>query len=445
MSRLPWSWWLACSILPAQAPSVLFVVHSAGFTHEVVKRAEKGRLAFAELQLRRALGDRVQFSSTADVAGLTPDALRAHQVIAFYTTGELPMPAPARAALFEHVDQGAGFVGIHSATDTWYEDARYGALIGGYFDGHPWHQVVQVRVEDPQHPATAHLPETFPIHDEIYQFRDWDRGRLRVLLSVEPGSVDLARGKRKDGDYALAWTRDVGAGRMFYTALGHRPEIWTDGRFMHHLVQGILWAGRLEPQPAARPDDAIVLFGGEEATAWRHRNGDPCRWRVVDGELEVAAGTGDLLTHEAFGDFDLHLEFRLPEQDDAASAERANSGVYLQDRYELQILDSFGHPPGPRECGAIYGDRAPAIQAALPAGRWQRYEIEFRAARYGDDGTRTAPATISLLHNGMRVHDRVEVREPTGGGSVEGPGTAPIRLQDHGQPVRFRNIWLRRR
>ena len=117
-------------------------------------------------------------------------------------------------------------------------------MIGGYFDGHPWHEEVTVRVEGPRHPSTTHLPGSFPITDEIYQFRNWSRDRVQVLLSLDPASVDLkADGvKRTDRDFALAWTRRYGAGRVFYTALGHRAEVWNDDRFQRHLLGGLQWA-----------------------------------------------------------------------------------------------------------------------------------------------------------------------------------------------------------
>jgi type 1 glutamine amidotransferase len=117
----------------------------------------------------------------------------------------------------------------------------YGEMVGGCFDGHPWNQEVEVKVEDREHPATAHLGASFRIKDEIYQVKDWERKNVHVLLSVDPSSVDLSKGKRSDRDYALAWTKSYGKGRVFYTALGHYPEVWKDERFLKHLVGGIQW------------------------------------------------------------------------------------------------------------------------------------------------------------------------------------------------------------
>jgi len=154
------------------------------------------------------------------------------------------MIADQKAALLDFVRSGKGFVGIHSATDTFYEWPDYGALVGAYFDGHPWHQTVAIRVEDNGHPATSALPATFQLADEIYQFRNWSRTDVHVLLSLDPRSVDTgAEGvHRSDRDFALSWTRSYGQGRVFYTALGHEPGVWQDARFQQHLAGGIRWA-----------------------------------------------------------------------------------------------------------------------------------------------------------------------------------------------------------
>jgi len=134
-------------------------------------------------------------------------------------------------------------VGIHSATDTFYKWPEYGDLIGGYFDQHPWHQQVTIKVEDQRHPATDHLGRTFTITDEIYQFKDFSRTRVHVLLSLDAASVDLNKPAvhRADRDFAIAWSRTYGKGRVFYTALGHRPEVWQDERFQQHLLGAIRW------------------------------------------------------------------------------------------------------------------------------------------------------------------------------------------------------------
>jgi uncharacterized protein len=229
------------------APRVLMVTHSAGYEHEVVHRPTPGALSTAERvvdELARRSGrfEVTHVATRQDVERLTADVVRAHRVILFFTTGELPMAPAARDAIWQAVRDGGGFVGVHSATDTWYAVPEYRELLGAVFDGHPWHQRVRLIVEDRAHPATRHLPDAFEITDEIYQFRDWSRTRVHVLLRLDPRSVDVGRGKRGDGDYALAWTRSYGRGRIIYTALGHEPAVWADERFHAHLLGAVLWA-----------------------------------------------------------------------------------------------------------------------------------------------------------------------------------------------------------
>jgi len=192
---------------------------------------------------RRSGGFEVTHVSTRDdLERLTATSVRAHGAILFFTTGELPMVATVRQALFQAVRDGRGFVGVHSATDTWYTIPEYRDLLGGSFDGHPWHQRARLVVEDRTHPATRHLGDALEINDEIYQFRDWSRPSVHVLLRLDPRSVDVGRGKRPDGDYALAWTKAYGRGRVIYMALGHEPGVWADDRFQAHLLGAIQWA-----------------------------------------------------------------------------------------------------------------------------------------------------------------------------------------------------------
>jgi len=217
---------------------VLYITHSAGYRHEVLPLS---------IQILEDLGAKsgwFEVTATEDVAELTAASLEQYAAVVFYTTGELPFSAQQKADLLAFVEGGKGFVGIHSATDTFYEWPEYGRLIGGYFDRHPWHQEVTIRVEDREHPATRHFGETFRITDEIYQFKDFSRANVHVLLGLDTASVDLTLPDvhRADRDFGIAWTRSQGKGRVFYTALGHRPEVWRDARFQRHLVEGLRWA-----------------------------------------------------------------------------------------------------------------------------------------------------------------------------------------------------------
>jgi type 1 glutamine amidotransferase len=429
---------------PAQLPRVLFLTHSAGFKHEVVDRKEGRSLSHAEEWFTKAARGNFEAVCTQDCRDLDPGNLAGFQAVVFYTTGELPVSDQTKVSLIEWVKTGGGFTGIHCATDTFYEFAPYGEMIGGYFDGHPWHEKVRVNVEDREHPASDHLGGSFDITDEIYQFKEWSRDKVQVLLSLDGSSVDVKKGARPDGDYALAWCRNFGKGRVFYTALGHRPEVWTDPRFLVHLVSGIRWTLDSGLNESRSPAGAVVLFHGQDGSAWKHRDGKPFSWKIQDGAMEVVAGTGDLVTKEMFGDVRLHLEFMTPRMPGAKGQARGNSGVYLQGRHEVQVLDSFGLVPSDGDCGAIYGQKVPDLNACLEPGVWQTYDIKYQAAVWDSSGRKTANARLTVRHNGLLIHDDVEVDSETRAGMEEGPTPGPILLQDHGDVVRYRNIWLLR-
>nr|WP_205740654.1 family 16 glycoside hydrolase [Haloactinopolyspora alba] len=194
-----------------------------------------------------------------------------------------------------------------------------------------------------------------------------------------------------------------------------------------------------------QPDDErIDLFDGGTLSKWQHPDGRSVQWaRADDGAIEVAGG-GDIRTKQNFRDFKLHVEFRLPDlPPDVTGQARANSGVYLQDRYEIQILDSYGDDSlANNEAAAIYEQKAADANAARAPETWQTYEITFHAARFDDDGTKTQDARVSVDWNGVTVHDDVALDGPTGGGAAETASTGAIRLQDHGNAVRYRNVWI---
>ena len=194
------------------------------------------------------------------------------------------------------------------------------------------------------------------------------------------------------------------------------------------------------------PSDAVVLFDGTDLSAWQGGGGD-AQWRLVDGAMEVN-GTGDIQTRDAFGDIQLHLEFRTPAEVSGNSQGRGNSGVFLMGRYEVQVLDSWENPTYPDgQCAAIYGQRPPLVNASLPPGQWQSYDIIFIAPRFAEGGAVESPARVTVFHNGVLVHHDVPFQGPTRHRALTEyaphPATGPIRLQDHGNPVRFRNIWVR--
>src|SRR5579862_5243354 len=231
--------WTLGGARPADVPKVLLLTHCAGFVHDVVKRPAPEQPSLVERQLEDACRGQIDLVVSQDPEEITAEKLKRYRAVAFYTSGELPID---KDALLDYVKSGGGFVCIHNGMATLMKYPPYGEMVGASFDGHPWNQEIGIRVEDPGHPSTVHLGPSFRIKDEIYQVKNWKRGDVHVLLSVDPGTVDLSKGKREDKDYALAWTRSYGKGRVFYTALGHYAEVWKDERFLKHLVEGIRWA-----------------------------------------------------------------------------------------------------------------------------------------------------------------------------------------------------------
>lgn len=180
------------------------------------------------------------------------------------------------------------------------------------------------------------------------------------------------------------------------------------------------------------PASAMVLFDGESADAFE--NG-----KLVEQRFLAASGAA---THQKFADHRLHLEFRTPFMPESRGQARGNSGVYVQGRYEVQVLDSFGLEGKDNECGGIYSIAAPQTNMCLPPLAWQTYDIDFTAARYDEAGEKTDNARITVRHNGVVIHDDLELPHGTPGYLNEGPGEGPLFLQDHGNPVVFRNIWV---
>lgn len=203
------------------------------------------------------------------------------------------------------------------------------------------------------------------------------------------------------------------------------------------------------------PEGAIVMFEGNMRSFGMGRRGQQDQTKanlstenLEQGQVDEATGLlkaeGGVMTKERFQDFQLHLEFRLPFMPEARGQGRANSGLYLQGRYEVQILDSFGLETKDNECGGIYQVAVPKVNACFPPMTWQTYDVDFTAAKFNDAGEKTAPAKIVVKLNGIEIQN-VEPSHETPGGVVtptEVPEAGPIFLQDHGNPVRFRNFWI---
>jgi len=208
----------------------------------------------------------------------------------------------------------------------------------------------------------------------------------------------------------------------------------------------------VEPAPQALPvpppPDAVVLFDGTDLSQWRSADGGPAKWVIKDGAIESVAGSGFLYSARGFGDVQLHVEWATPTPPHGRSQGRGNSGVFLMGLYEVQVLDSYENDTYPDgQAAAIYGQYPPLVNACRPPGEWQTYDIIFRRPRFRPDGSLVEPARFTVIHNGILVQDAVEPWGPTKWLQAL-PYTAhadklPLGLQDHGNPVRYRNIWLR--
>jgi len=199
--------------------------------------------------------------------------------------------------------------------------------------------------------------------------------------------------------------------------------------------------------PGAPPSDAVVLFNGTDLSKWEAEKGGQAPWKIEAGAMVVAAGTGAIRTKDEFGDCQLHVEWSAPSPPKGTGQDRGNSGVFLMSRYEIQVLDSYGaqtYPDG--QASAIYGQFPPLVNAARKPGEWQVYDIVFTAPRFNGTAV-VAPATATVFHNGIVVHNKTELIGSTVhralGTYTPHPPKAPLTLQDHSHPVRYRNIWIR--
>jgi hypothetical protein len=258
-------------------------------------------------------------------------------------------------------------------------------------------------------------------------------GDGRFSARLFPGGLP-GNGGRASESVALEGTREDGQvivreGNQHITIRDHKAVLRDAADQELATLVKVVRRSPLLGVPA--PDGAIVLFDGQATAAFKQA-------RVSDGLLQV--GT-ELIPR--FRNYLLHVEFQVPFVPIARGQGRGNSGLYLQSRYEVQVLDSFGLDAANNECGALYRQRAPDINMSFPALAWQTFDITFHSPIYDRCGRKRRDARISVLHNGVLVHDRVAIHNKTGAGQPEGPELLPIKFQDHGNPVQFRNIWLR--
>ncbi len=275
-------------------------------------------------------------------------------------------------------------------------------------------------------------------------------GRYRAVMRLAKEgewSGGKSSGRRKGKTVAFSGSLDLGQdsggicqlrgevdGRNFQ---GECAAAVSTARFSLKKVQ------RPPPQLGAKPpEQAVVLFDGSTLDGWIHRDGQAARWELRDdGSMEVAQG--DVLSRRSFRDVRIHLEFRTPLMPEARGQARGNSGVYVHGRYEVQVLDSFGLEPMDNGCGAIYRVARPRVNASLPPLQWQTYEIVFRAPRFDSNGRKTRNARITVWHNGEMIHQNQELPGVSRGGVSDSESErGMLLLQDHRDPVRYRNIWV---
>jgi hypothetical protein len=253
----------------------------------------------------------------------------------------------------------------------------------------------------------------------------------------------------KEGDYSYfvyapsvlgAWEMKPGEDHVFrYRLFVHegKPNAEQDEK---------VWRDYANPPEVKiqvnRPAGAQVLFDGKDFSQWQRESGGDVRWKIADDAMQIVPKSGSIMTRQAYRDFLLHIEFKTPNMPNATGQARGNSGVYLQRRYELQILDSYGLSPKNNDCGAIYLVKAPDRNVCKKPEEWQTYDILFHAARF-EAGKKIANARVTILQNGVLIHDNVSIPNKTGSGKAEGPDPGQILLQDHGNEVSFRNIWIK--
>ena len=270
-----------------------------------------------------------------------------------------------------------------------------------------------------------------PVAQRAFRPAAWNRLRI------------VARGNR-----IQTWINDVPAADLtdgltrtgFIGLQVHRTRATTPKEVRWRRIR-VREFGKFCQQP---PLNAIVLLAPSgDLSAWQHpdRPRDKIGWTFRDGVLEVTPGTGNIETRRDFGDCRLHVEFCVTDNGRTGQA-NGNSGVFLQGRYEVQILNSVGQEPADDTCGALYGAKAPDYNMSGPADQWQTYDVVFRAPRWSENGRKNKLAVATVYHNGTRIHDRVRIGGRTGSGRPEGSDDGPLVLQEHGNRVRFRNIWI---
>ncbi|MGV3772906.1 MAG: ThuA domain-containing protein [Verrucomicrobiales bacterium] len=430
----------ACALLVvisanAQQKKLLVVTATQGFRHSSIPLAEKVIAGLGEqsglFTVDYARGGKDGKDNMDINQKMTPEALKQYDGVIFAnTTGDLPLPD--KDAFMAWIKSGKAFIGMHSATDTFHGYRPYIDMIGGEFQTHGDQATVDCIVQDHHHPAVKHLGAKFTVHDEIYILKSFDRSKVHGLLTL-----DKHPNSRLPGDYPIAWNKQIGQGKLFYTSLGHREDVWLSGDYQKHILGGIKWAlgiaeGEAKPQDTTaklneseQKDGFKLIFNGKNLDGWHVRNKDGAKsWSVQNGMLvNNPEGHGnDLVTDEKYRDFVVRYEFMVPKG--------SNSGFYLRGRHEIQIFDDFEKNKAELGGnGAIYQVKAVSDFVSRKPGEWQTAQATMKGNK------------VSLILNGVKVHDEVEVNKATGSeldANLDQPGAFFLQ-GDHGA-VAFRNI-----
>ncbi len=335
---------LATSSAEAAAKKILVITQSKGFRHGPVTRAMPDQLCLVEQQMKE-LGEKsgiftTDFSQDA-IAVLTKENLAKYDALFFYTTGSLLPAGEPREALLDFVKQGKGFIGTHSATDTFKDFKGYTAMINGSFAGHPWggggtYWYVN---HEPSHPVVAMMGNEFQWKDETYQYSDYDTKSVRVLYSL-----DMVKSVPKRPYLVpVCWVREYGSGRLFYTNLGHNDATWKDAKFHEHLLAGIKWATKLIDGPAtpnpevqqAEHNRSVVAFAasiaGKDANAYLGKAKSDAGWLT---DVTAAASSASKAQDALGGVRDPDPKKTKPEELEAQKAAAKAKRAELQTKFE---------------------------------------------------------------------------------------------------------------
>jgi hypothetical protein len=435
---------VAAAALTAEAAPkrVVLVTATKGFRHSSIPTAENVITTLGVTTGAYTVVDVVHGGADgkddAEVAEkLTLEKLKNVDAVIFAnTTGDLAIPD--KDGFIRWVENGHALVGMHSCSDTFHGYRPFIELLGGEFQTHGAQVAVDMHNQDRSHPATRHLGPIWTVYDEIYEFKSFERSKVHGLLTLDKHPQNML-----PGDYPVSWCKSVGkAGKVFYTSLGHREDVWTDALYQKHILGGIQWALGLEAGSGAPTDTAnhlsdaerkegfTLIFDGKSMDGWKYRRDTGKRsWSVQNGMLcntllKDEHGT-DIYSIAKYRDFVVRYEYQIPPG--------ANSGFYLRGRHEIQIFDdSKTGKPEPTGNGAIYNVKAPSLFASRKPGQWQQAEVTIVGQK------------ITVVLNGVKIHDNVDCPQGTGSqldDNVDQPG--PILLQgDHGS-VAFRNIRIK--